>query len=212
MSLKLIGYRYSVYTWAVRMALAEAAREADLQEVDPFDAASLDGLRLRLHHPFGRVPVLWDRDFRLYETGAIVSYVLPAEPDARRAARARQVAGIADSYAYLPLVRQVFSHGVFRPACGVLGGEAQVNAGLLAAPVVLDALEEIASEGLVLTGKTMGAADCHLAPMIGCFAKFAQGRSLLTSRPALARWFDAVSQTGSYLNTRPDLSELGAGV
>lgn len=210
MSLKLIGYRYSVYTWAVRMALAEAAREADFQEVDPFDAASQDGLRL--HHPFGRVPVLWDGDFRLYETGAIVAYLLPVEPDAKQAARAWQVAGIADSYAYFPLVRQVFSHGVFRPASGVLGDEAQVNAGLLAAPTVLDALEEIASEGLVLTGKRIDAADCHLAPMIGYFTKFAQGRSLLTGRPALARWFDAVSQTGSYLNTLPDLSELRGGV
>jgi len=206
MSLKLIGYRYSVYTWAVRMALAEMARAVDFQEVDPFDVASQDGLRLQ--HPFTRVPVFWDGDFRIYETSAILSYLIPPEPDARRAARALQVAGIADSYGYLPLVRQVFSHGVFRPACGALGDEAEVAAGLAAAPAVLDALEEIALEGLVLNGATIGAADCHLAPMIGYFSEFAPSRALLKTRPALALWFAVVSKTGSYLSTRPDLSEL----
>ncbi|MCF6305727.1 MAG: glutathione S-transferase family protein [Rhodobacteraceae bacterium] len=209
MSLRLLGYRYSVYTWAVRMALAQTGRKVDFQEINPFDARMQDGLNMQ--HPFGRVPVFWDGDFRIFETGAILSYLLPAEPDAKRAARARQVGGIADSYGYLPLVRQVFSHGVFRPACHEAVDNRELAAGMAAAPAVLDTLEDIASEGLALSGESIGPADCHLAPMIGYFAQFASGRALLKGRPALSRWFDTVSRTDSFMDTRPDLSELRGG-
>jgi len=206
MSLLLIGYRWSVYSWAVRMALAEAGLAAEWQEADPFDAGAQDGLRK--HHPFGRVPVLWDGTFRLYETGAILAYLLPGAHDRKRRARARQVAGIADNYAYWPLVRQVFSHGVFRPDSGMAADGAVVAEGLAAAPAVLGALEEIAEEGLALDAIQVGAADCHLAPMIGYFSQDQRGAALLAAAPALARWFALVSERDSFRTTRPDLSEL----
>lgn len=207
MSLELIGYRFSVYAWAARMGLAEAGLTADYVEVDPFDLAQ--AAALRRHHPFGRVPVLRDGAFRLFETAAILRYLLPEPQDRKTAARARQVAGIADAYGYWPLVRQVFSQAVFGPAQGQRTDRAELAEGLAAAGPVLAALDEIAAEGLVLDGKTIGATDCHLAPMIGYFAQAPEGRGALAQTPALERWFGAVSARRSYLSTRPDLSRIG---
>ena len=209
MSLRLIGYRYSVYSWAARMALAEAGQVAEWQEADPFDTKMQDWLRA--HHPFGRVPVLRDGDFRIYETVAILAYLLGVEHDRKRRARKQQVIGIADGYGYRPLVRQVFSHGVFRPTAGAAADDAKFAEGLAAAAPVLGALDEIAAEGLALDRATVGAADCHLAPMIGYFVEAPQGAALLAETPALARWFAVVSRRESYISTKPDLTELRAG-
>jgi len=201
MSLRLVGYRYSVYSWAVRMALAELGRAVDWVEANPFEAPVAE-------HPFGRVPVLFDGDFKLYETGAILAYLMRGEHDRKRRARARQVIGIADAYAYKPLVWQIFSHGLFRPLVGAEVDPMALSEGLTKAPAVLAALDEIAAEGLVSDGVTIGAADCHLAPMMGYFAMVPEGAEMLAAAPALARWFRAVSSRDSYLGTLPDLSEL----
>lgn len=208
MSLRLIGYRFSVYSRAARMALVEAGRHADWHEADPFCAEGQAALRDQ--HPFGRVPVLWDGDFRLYETGAILCYLLAPDPDQKRRARARQVAGIVDNYAYWPLVRQVYAHGVLRPLAGLEPDAAALAEGLAGAPRVLDALEDIAAEGRVLNGADIGAADCHLAPMIGGFAQYPPGRDMLATRPALAGWFHHMARRDSYRRSEPDLSQLEA--
>ncbi len=203
--LRLTGYRYSVYTRSVRLALAETGRQAEWQEADPFGASGRESLRGQ--HPFARVPVLWDGDFRIYETGAILTYLMRGEHDRKRRARARQVAGIADAYAYWPLVRQVFGHAVFRPAAGLSADRDALAEGLAAAPAVLDALDEIAAEGLALDSASPGAADCHLAPMIGYFLQAEEARGMMARAPALGRWFEAVSARQSWRDTRPGLPQ-----
>lgn len=205
MSLRLIGYRHSVYTWAARMALAELGCAAQLEEIDPFDPTQAEALRA--HHPFGRVPVLWDGAFRIYETAAILAYLIPDTGDPKRVARARQATGIIDTYGYWPLVRQVFAHGRFRPAFGLEAESREVAAGLASAPPVLAALDEIAAEGFVLDGMDVGAVDCHLAPMIGYFCEVPAGKALLEEAPALSRWFISVSTRDSFRSTRPLLPE-----
>src|SRR5436190_22444990 len=123
MPLVLHGYHYSVYLRIVRLVLAEKGLSYDRIEVDPF-APDVPAAYLALH-PFGRVPTLVHDGFVLYETGAITRYVdrtfagsalQPATP--RALARMDQLIGIIDSYGYWPMVRQVFSHRVFRAAAG----------------------------------------------------------------------------------------------
>ena len=41
-----------------------------------------------------------------------------------------QLIGVIDSYGYWPMVRQVFSHGVFRPAMGQPADRPEVERGL----------------------------------------------------------------------------------
>ena len=152
------------------MALAEKNVAYTQREINPFEetiASSYFNL-----HPFGRVPVLVHDDFTLYETSAIARYINAAfdgpdlQPtDPKCCARMAQIISIIDSYAYWPMVRQVFSHRVFKPFCGDDADENEISAGLKSAECVLDALETIAREGLQLTTDDISLADLHLAPV-----------------------------------------------
>src|SRR5476651_121111 len=163
----LHGYRYSVYVRIARLCLAEKGVAYGQVEVNPF-APDLPASHLELH-PFGRVPALVHDGFALYETGAITRYLDRAFPgpslqptDARRLARLDQIVAVVDSYAYWPMVRQVFSQRVFRPRIGQPGDDAEIARGLAAAPKVLAALEALAStETTFLVGPRLSLADLH---------------------------------------------------
>jgi glutathione S-transferase len=209
MELKLQGYRYSVYTWIVRMALAECGVAYGYDEFDPFVDGAV-GL-----HPFGRVPVLAHDGFVVYETAAILRYadqefakgrLTPA--DAAAAARMQQVIGIADSYAYWPLVRQVFSNAVFAPRTGAVTDVAALTEGLARAPKPLAELERICCEGVVLNQRAVGLADIYLAPMISYFVETEAGAALLAQTPALSRWWTWISARPSFVETKPVLPPL----
>lgn len=195
---RLIGYRHSVYTRVARIALIEKNVGFDEAEHDPFTGEGVDN-----PHPFGRVPVLCHGDFTIYETAAITTYVAtgfdgPALTlrGARESAREAQVIGMVDSYAYWPLVRQVYSHGAFRPAMAEAADEKVLGEGLRAAPKVLAALEAISAEGLAL-GQTFGRADCHLVPMIGAFRQAPEAAEMLRDYPALSAWWARVAERAS---------------
>ena len=207
---QVTGYRYSVYTRAVRMALAAKGARYDYVECDPFTEPG--AAHLRDLHPFGRVPVFEQDGFRLWETQAVLDYVEATfdtpnmTPDSVVGrARMRQVMGIADSYLYWPLVRQAFSHGVFRPLMGEDGDRGEVDAGLAAAPAVLDALEGIAQEGLTLLPGHLCLDGCLLWPMLDYFAMLPEARRMLDSRPALTTWMRWMAATPQAIATRPDL-------
>jgi glutathione S-transferase len=193
----LHGYRYSVYTRIARLVLLSKNVEHRTIEVDPF--AELPGAYLRLH-PFGRVPVLTHGAFDLFETGAITRYVdrafdgPPLQPEGAAAlARMDQVISVVDAYAYWPMVRQVSSHAFFRPYFGEPSSRDEIDAGLEASREVLSFLDGVAGEGLVLGGRDITLADCHLAPMIDYFVRAKEGKAALSSHRALQGWWDRMS-------------------
>jgi glutathione S-transferase len=208
MSLVLHGYRYSVYLRIVRLALAEKGVAYDRVEVNPF-ASEVPADYLALH-PFGRVPTLVHDDFVLYETGAITRYLdrafagpalQPASP--RSLARMDQIISIVDSYGYWPLVRQVFSHRVFRPAAGRPADEAEVAQGLAGAAKVLAALEALAAPEAFLAGPALSLADLHLGAMVAYFAAAPEGAALLKNHPRLGRWWESLRRRPSIAATDP---------
>ena len=208
--LALVGYRFSVYTRIVRAVLHLKGLEYRTVEVDPFavDPPPL----LRDLHPFGRVPVLQHGAFSLYETTAITRYLdqishpLSLCPyGARDQARMQQVIGMVDAYVYWPMVRQIFSHRVFRAASGGQGDEAEIENGLIASHKALHALETIATEGLVLNTDDVTLADCHLAPMIGYFVQSPEGADALAAYPALSKWWASRSNAAFMAATDPGL-------
>jgi len=190
MSVQLYGFHYSVYLRVARLALFEKGVECEEIEVNPFvEDMPQDYLAL---HPFRRVPTLVDDGFVLYETQAITRYVdeafpgPPLQPDDPHArARMAQVMSIVDHYAYWPMVRQVYSQKIFRPAIGEDGDEADYRAGLEASERVLGALEAIAHEGLQLDGADISLADLHLAPMMAYFTMAPEAARLLEQYPKL---------------------------
>ncbi|CAN5914236.1 glutathione S-transferase family protein [soil metagenome] len=208
MALVLHGYRPSVYLRIVRLILAEKGVAYDRVEVNPF-VADIPEAYLALH-PFGRVPTLVHEDFVLYETGAIIRYIdrafaKPAlQPDEPRAlARMDQIIAVVDSYAYWPMVRQVFSHGVFRPAIGQPGDRDEVERGLVGSAKALRALEALSSPEAFLVGPAPSLADFHLGAMVAYFAAAPQGARLLGEHPRLAAWWKRIQQRPSFANTDP---------
>lgn len=209
-ALLLHGYRYSVYVRIARLVLAEKGVAHERVEVNPF-AADVPGEYLALH-PFGRVPALVHDDFVLYETGAITRYVDRAFPgpalqpaDPKRLARMDQIVGVVDSYAYWPLVRQVFVHDVMRPHMGTAGDPQELQKGLDASTRALDALETLAAAEPWLTGPDLSLADLHLGAMIAYFAQSPRGAALLAERPRLSAWWQRLKERPSVAATDPGL-------
>jgi glutathione S-transferase len=210
MPLELHGYRYSVYLRIVAMTLAEKNLAWTHVEVDPF-AETIPDTYLALN-PFGRVPALVHDGFVLYETTAITRYIddafgdtalQPADP--RERARMNQIVAVADSYGYWPMVRQVFSHRVFRPAEGGAGDEAAVSEGIEKSARVLAALDDLAAGGPFLVGDTLSLADLHFGAMIAYFAMAQEGRSELRRHAKLAEWWAAFSTWPSLVKSDPGL-------
>jgi glutathione S-transferase len=210
MPLVLHGYRYSVYVRIARLALAEKGVAYERVEVNPF-SPDVPAAYLALH-PFGRVPTLVHDGFALYETGAISRYIdraftgPPLQPqDARALARMDQIIGIVDSYGYWPLVRQVFSQRVFRPAIGQPTDESEVARGLAGAAKVLAALEDLASSDTFLVGATPSLADLHLGAMIAYFTAAPEGAAMLDRHRRLAGWWSRLEARPSMAATAPGL-------
>lgn len=214
MAIELHGYQYSVYSWIARLALHEKGKEEgkafDWIEVNPF-AEDVPASYLAIH-PFKRVPALIHDRVVVYETGAITRYVdeafegprlQPEQP--RERARCNQIISIVDSYAYWPLVRQVFSHGVFRPMMKLQADEKEFRRGLDAAPRILSALEDAAGEDRYLCGNHISLADIHLAPMIGYFARAPEGKDLLQKQLRLSAWWADFSKRTAFVATSPRL-------
>jgi glutathione S-transferase len=211
----LHGYRFSAYNRVAWTALHENRTEYSRVEVNPFApgvSASYRGL-----HPFGKVPVLCHGNFILFETCAITRYIDAAFAGAsltpassRSVARMTQAIAIMDNYGYWPMVRQMFSHRVFRPLRGQAGSEAEIAAGLETAVQVLDALEKIASEKRALDGTHFTLADCHLASMFDYFLRADEARDALSRYPALSAWWHSVSLFRSFCETDPDLPDRPA--
>lgn len=204
----LIGFQYSVYTRIVRMALLELELDADYVEADPFCAQP--NPELSRHTAFGRVPVLRHGAFTLIETSAIVGYLsdlstrrslCPKAPQAR--ARMRQIIGIIDAYGYQPMVRDVFSHGFYRPHFGEGFDPDNVTRGLAGSHPVLTALDGIAQEGLQLNGRDISLADIHLAPMIAYFTMVPEATKLVAEFPALSAWWSTLQNRSSLAGTDP---------
>lgn len=209
--LVLHGFRPSVYVRIARMVLEEKGVPYRLVEVDPFAPDVSPAYRDR--HPFGRVPTLEHGDFVLYETAAITRYIdeafsgpalQPAGPRAR--ARMVQIIAVIDNYGYWPMVRQMFSHRVFRPRAGMPADAAAVREGLAAAAPVLAALSSLSGDGAFLLGDAPCLADMHLAPMLDYFTAAPEGAACLDHHPRLAAWWAGMAARPSLARCRDDLT------
>lgn len=212
MAVSLHGYQYSVYAWIARMALAAKGVAFVWHEINPF-APDVPAGYLELH-PFKRVPVLQVDRIVIYETSAITRYVdeafdgpplQPRLPVER--ARTNQVISVVDNYAYWPLVRQVFAHGVFAERLGRPAAMVEVEAGLQAAPRVLAALESLATDRTWLVSDELSLADIHLAPMMAYFVMHEQGHACLMRHERLAKWWLSIVASPAFVQSAPVLPE-----
>jgi glutathione S-transferase len=217
MAIVLHGYQYSVYLRIVRIVLAEKGVAYERVEVNPF-AHDMPLAYLSLH-PFRRVPTLVHDDFVLYETQAITRYIDEQFPgpalqsaDPRHRARMAQIISIIDSYAYFPIVRQVFSQRIFGPRVGRVADEVQVRLGIEGSLRALSALEAIAPDRGPLAGNdSLSLADFHFAPMVAYLTAASEGQALISSHAKLSTWWDLIRGRESLRDTNPGLPNESLG-
>ena len=209
----VFGAAYSVYVRAVRLALAEKGVPYRLEEVDIFAEGGPPAEYLE-RHPFGRIPAFEHDGFRLYEATAISLYVeetfdgpplMPESPKAR--ARVHQLLGILDNYAYRTLVWDVYVERVDVPQEGGAADETKIAAALVRARTCLTALQDIKGEAPWLAGARIGLADLRAFPMFELFREAPEGARLLEDYPGLLRWFEAMAERPSVMQTRPATEE-----
>lgn len=194
----LFGAGYSVYTRIARLALMAKGVDYRFEITDVF-AEGVDKSR----HPFGRIPVLEHDGFRLYEAAAIGRYVDDAFPgpalqpvDIKARARMNQFISVLDSYAFRPLVLDIYVQRVLRRQ----PDEAVIAAALPRAGTVLDVLESAAQNREFGAETTL--AELHFVPMLAYFLLAEEGRAALATREALAGWWTRIRMHEHVLATR----------
>jgi len=204
----LYGATYSVYTRIARLALEEKGVSYDLVEVDVFAPGGAPPDHLR-RQAFGRIPAFEHDGFRLYETCAIAGYVDEAFPgpplmpdEARERARVRQVVSILDSYAYRPLVWDVYVERVRAHTLCRVSDEARIAAALDRAETCLRALSALRADAEWLAGVQFTLADLHAAPMVALFCLAPEGAALLGRIPGWAAWWERIQARPSIATTR----------
>ena len=198
----LFGASYSVYVRIARLALEEIRVPYDLVEVDIFakDRIPADyGER----HPFGRIPAFEHDGFRLFETDAIVGYILdrfgdrgliPA--DVRDRARMRQLMRIMDNYGYRDLVWGVYVEEAERGRAGSLRPDE-----LERAAKCLRVVESLAAPAF-LVGAGLTLADLWALPMLAYLKLAPSGAALLRDAPKLGAWLARMQDRPSVQATR----------
>jgi glutathione S-transferase len=212
MPLTLHGFHYSVYVRIVRLVMLEKGLSWTHVEVDPFGDLPASYLAM---NPFGRVPTLVHDHFVLYETSAIIRYLdevfagMSLQPDdVRSRARMNQIIAIADSYAYWPLVRDLYAQRVFAPAVGEETNEEKVRAGLIASAPILLAIERLISGDEWLCGKEPTLADFHFGAMMACFTATPEGAEMVEAHPDMLRWWETLRRRPSMVASDPGLPSL----
>jgi glutathione S-transferase len=198
----VFGAPYSAYVRIVRLVLEETRVPSRLVEIDIFAKGSLPA-DYADRHPFGRIPAFEHDGFRLYESDAIVGYILDRfgdggllPTDVAHRARMRQIMRILDNYAYPWLVWGIYVEEMERGRLGRLDAEELERAGK-----VLKVLSDLAGDEY-MAGTRLSLADLWALPMLIYLDLAPAGRKLLRAAPKLAAWLERMRQRPSVIATR----------
>lgn len=204
----LYGLHRSVYTRIAAMTFIEKGVCFELEEIEIFGPSGVPASHLR-RHPFGRIPVLKCGEFWLYETHAICRYIdeafdgpplQPAEPAAR--ARMAQTIGVLDSYAYRPMVWDVFVQRFDAASLGHEADEIVVASAMPKIRLALFVLESLLGDRHYFGGSSPSLADLHAYPMLALLGRVAEGAATLGEHRALVAWCGRMSVRPSAIQTR----------
>lgn len=195
--MKIYGHPWSINTRKTLATLADKGHDAPLVLVMiPTGEHKLPAHIAR--HPFGKVPVLDDDGFVLYETRAINAYLdatlpgpalVPARP--RDRARMDQWINIADSY-FVPHVHPLIVELLFRRFLGGPQDQAVIAAGRANLAPALDALDRALGETPYLAGDALSLADIHWSPYVDYLTKIGEGAPI-EQRANVRAWWDRVA-------------------
>jgi len=200
--MKIYGHPWSINTRKTLMTLAEKGHEAEFSLVMlPRGEQKLPEHVAR--HPFGKVPVLDDDGFVLYETRAINAYLdrklpgpslTPTHP--RELALLDQFTNAAEAY-LVPHAMPVIMEKLFRRYLGGEQNVAAIEAGRAGMAAALDTVERRLAASPYLAGASFSLADIQWMPYIEYFTPIGEGQAL-TSREHLAAWWERVSNRSTW--------------
>ena len=177
----IYGPQFSTFVRSVRMALGEKGADHDIVEVNILEGAHKRPEHLA-RHPFGKVPAFEHDGLTLYETSAITGYINDAfdgpslEPaDTAEKARMNQAICVVDSYAYAPVIGQIFIQRAVMPMLGEQSDEDAISGAMEPAGTALGALEAMVGDGPYLAGETFSRADMALAPVYDYLSQVPEG-------------------------------------
>jgi glutathione S-transferase len=194
----------SPYGRAVLIALEEKGARYRLSPIAPGAIRHPDHLA---RHPFGRVPVLEDGDFRLYETQAILRYIdrilpqpalTPSSP--RDAGLMDQLMNVNDWYLFNGVANVVAFQRIVGPrVMGLSPNEEAIRAAMPKAHIVFDELAHALGDKPFFAGDALTLADVLLAPQIDYMSQTPEWAPLTEKNTRLADWIDR-------MNSRPSMA------
>jgi glutathione S-transferase len=217
-AMKIYGHPLSPCTRKILLLAREKGAQIALQTIDLF-AAEHCAPSYRALHPFGRVPVLEDEDFRLYESRAILRYLdarLPGPSltpsDVRERARMEQWLSVDQSYV-APHTRALAVENVVRRAQGKTPDPTVVASARSALAETFEVLDAALVRSSYLVGPTPSLADLSLAPYLASLALLG-GADLLSQRPHLVAYQQRLTERPGYaevlLGTSAGVAHEGA--
>lgn len=199
------GIAGSPYVRTVLLAIEEKGAGWRLAAMAMGDNLAPDYLALQ---PFGKIPVLFDGDFRLYETHAILRYldrVLPEPPlvpaDPKRAARMDQLISIANGHVRTEISAAISFPRVVAPKFGLPIDEHAIAAAIPAAERCVAAIAELMGERSYMAGDALSLADLMLAPHLDYFAQSGEGTAILARHGAIMAWLARMRERPSMAAT-----------
>ena len=202
------GVLGSPYVRAVLLALEEKRLPYRIAQLAPGTSRSPEHLA---RHPFGRMPVIEDGDFTLYETQAILHYLERRAPapalapsDMQAEARMNQRMGVVDWYFFQQVSRPVVFPRVVAPVFGRPFDEAAVIAAL---PEAQHCLGVIADLWAGRTASSPALSDLLLAPRLGMAQRAPELAERLKAHPGLTRWLAAFQARPSMVATKTRFSD-----
>ncbi|KAJ6103394.1 hypothetical protein N7486_005821 [Penicillium sp. IBT 16267x] len=204
MVFKLIGAPTSWNSLRARHILFEKGLE---DEVELVDLSVANGDQKKPDHlaknPFGKVPVLIDGDFTLFESRAIAIYLaakyrdrgvplIPVSPSPNELGLFAQSASIELTQFDSLAEPFVLTHVIAKFQKKIVPEKDTFDA-VAAIKPKLDTLDGILSRQSYMAGEQFSLPDAFYMPLIHLIIKLGfQG--LIFERPNLARWWDVVSQ------------------
>jgi glutathione S-transferase len=205
-SVTVFGDPRSSYVRTVRMALVE---KGIAYAHEPAAPRTPEIVAL---NPFGRVPVLRDGEFTVYETSAIVRYIDECFPgpsllarNARLRATMEQWVSVINGHAYDAMVRRYVLQYVFPKGANGAPDRAVIDAAVPDIKSHLDVLDRAYGTGNLLAGAEVSMADLLLAPIVFYLGMFPEGKTLLAAAPNVARAHAWLAERPSFKATMPKL-------
>ena len=211
MTITLYGNPASTY---VRTALMTLIEKQVPFELDGSGLDTLEGLKSPTHlarHPYGRIPVLADGDFLVYETSAICRYVdalsdqgpglVPAAP--REAALMEQWISVVNGYMYENMARRFILQYVFPRGADGGPDRSVIDPALADIRRDLGLLDSAYGGRDFLVGDSLSFADLFVAPLLYYVARMPEGPELMKDRAHVGRAMQAMDARPSFAETTP---------